>query len=130
MERRLLQIAVALACVVPVGMGGLSVLRGAGPLKGISGTLPTDLDSHYRYLSGLLLGVGLAFIASIPTVERRTELFRTLGLLIVVGGLARLVSLIVTGVPSEGHVFGLFMELVATPLIVWWQGRIARAYAR
>jgi hypothetical protein len=127
-ERRLLQIATATACLVSLGMGGLSIVRGPDVLQGISGAVPVDLDSHYRYLSGLLLGIGLAFLAALPTIERRTETVRILGMLVVIGGLGRLLSLIGVGVPSAGHLFGLGMELLVTPLIVAWQGRVAARY--
>jgi hypothetical protein len=125
-ERRLLQIAVALASLVPLSMGTLSVLRSADVLRGVSQPLPIDLDSHFRYLSGLLLGIGIAFVASIPAIERRGTLFRTLGFVILIGGLARLVSLLQAGVPGPGHQFGLAMELIVVPLIVLWQARIER----
>ena len=125
-ERRLLQIAVALASLVPLSMGTLSVLRSADVLRGVSQPLPIDLDSHFRYLSGLLLGIGIAFVASIPAIERRGTLFRTLSFVILIGGLARLVSLLQAGVPGPGHQFGLVMELIVVPLIVLWQARIER----
>jgi hypothetical protein len=129
-ELRLLQAATALACFVPLSMGGLSVLRSAGVLRGVSPPLPIDLDSHFRYLSGLLLGIGIVFLASIPRIETRTVIFRTLGAVIVVGGLARLLSLVESGVPGRGHQFGLVMELIVVPLIVLWQGRVAKLYGR
>ena len=129
-ERRLLQGATALACLVPLSMGSLSVLRSADILKGVSLPLPVDLDSHFRYLSGLLLGIGLVFLASIPRIETKNIVFRTLGALVVVGGLARLLSLLQSGMPGPGHQFGLVMELVVVPLIVLWQARIAKLYRR
>ena len=129
LERLLLQGAVAIASLVPLTMGGLSILRGADLLKGMDPPFPVDLDSHYRYLSGLLLGIGLVFLASIPRIERRRTVFLALGAVILVGGLARLWSLVEVGVPSAGHRFGLVMELVAVPLIVLWQGRVARRCA-
>ena len=129
LERLLLQGAVAIASLVPLTMGGLSILRGADLLKGMDPPFPVDLDSHYRYLSGLLLGIGLVFLASIPRIVRRRTVFLTLGAVILVGGLARLWSLVDAGVPSAGHRFGLVMELVAVPLIVLWQGRVARRCA-
>jgi hypothetical protein len=125
-ERRLLQIAVAAASIVPLSMGTLSVLRSADVLRGVDHPLPIDLDSHFRYLSGLLLGIGIAFVTAIPTVEARGTLFRTLGFVIVVGGLARLLSLLQAGVPGLGHLFGLAMELAVVPLIVIWQARVER----
>ena len=125
-ERRLLQILVAIASLVPLSMGTLSIIRSASVLRGVGQPLPIDLDSHYRYLSGLLLGIGIAFVASLPKIEAHGTLFRTLGFVILVGGLARLVSLLQAGVPGPGHQFGLVMELVVVPLIVLWQARIER----
>jgi hypothetical protein len=114
--------------MVPLSMGFLSVLKSASMLKGVAPPLPVDLDSHYRYLSGLLLGIGLAFLVSIPRIERAGAVFRTLGIVIFVGGLARLLSLFQSGIPGQGHQFGLVMELVVVPLIVFWQARIARRF--
>ena len=125
-ERRLLQAATLLACVVPLSMGTLSVLGSAGVLKGVSNPLPIDLDSHFRYLSGLLLGIGLVFLTTIPRVETKGTIFRVLGAVIFVGGLSRLLSLAQNGIPGPGHQFGLVMELVITPLLVLWQARVAR----
>ena len=125
-ERRLLQAIVMLASIVPLSMGGLSVLRGADVLKGMDPPFPVDLDSHYRYLSGLLLGIGIVFVSTIPRIERHRTIFLTLGVVVFTGGLARLWSLAEAGPPSGGHLFGLAMELVAVPLIVLWQGRVAR----
>jgi hypothetical protein len=129
-ERLLLQGATALACLVPLSMGSLSVLRSADILKGVSAPLPNDLDSHFRYLSGLLLGIGFVFLFSIIRIETKETVFRTLGVVILVGGLARLWSLLQVGMPGPGHQFGLVMELLVVPLIVLWQGRIARLYRR
>ena len=94
----------------------------------VKGEGGANLDSHFRYLSGLLLGIGLAFAATIPAIERRTLLFRTLGAVVFVGGLARLLSALELGLPGRGHVFGLAMELVTVPLLVLWQARVARRF--
>ena len=66
------------------------------------------------------------FWSAIPAIERRTEIVRTLTLFVVLGGLARLAGIFVVGMPDDGMMFGLFMELVVTPLIALWQGRVAR----
>ena len=129
-ERRLLQAATALACLVPLSMGALSVFESAATLKGVAPPLPIDLDSHFRYLSGLLLGIGLVFLASIPRIETRGTIFRVLGAIILVGGLSRLVSLFQHGAPGSGHQFGLVMELIVVPSLVLWQARIARKWTR
>ncbi len=129
-ERRLLQAATALACLVPLSMGLLSILKSAAVLKGMAPPYPVDLDSHYRYLSGLLTGIGLVFLAAIPRIESKATIFRTLGFIILVGGLARLLSLIEMGPPGSGHRFGLVMELLVVPALVLWQARVAKLYAR
>jgi hypothetical protein len=129
-EKRLLQAATALACFVPLSMGALSIIRSAAVLKGVTEPIPIDLDSHFRYLSGLLLGTGLVFLACLPRIERRRPVFLALGAIILVGGLSRLLSVFQHGWPSDGHRFGLIMELLVVPTIVLWQSRVARRFER
>ncbi|MCU6455992.1 DUF4345 domain-containing protein [Sphingomonas sp. A2-49] len=128
-ERRLLQAVVALACLVPLGIGGQGVLHGPGFL-GRPPVIPTDLDSHFRYLSGIFLAVGVAFASCIGRIEARGERFRLLGTLVMAGGCARLVSLANVGAPSAGHLAGLAMELGGMPLLMLWQARLARRWRR
>ena len=47
------------------------------------------LDSHFRYLSGLLLGIGLLFWSTIPNIERQGHRFGLLTTIVVVGGFCR-----------------------------------------
>ena len=124
-ERRLLQVAVLLAGLVPVLAGGWGVLRGASLLTGAP--VGADLDSHFRYLSGLLLGVGLVFWGLVPGIDRHGRIFRVLGGIVVLGGLARLIGVIVAGPPSSPMMLTLGMELAVTPLLCLWQARIATA---
>ena len=126
-ERRALQIVVALACLVPLSVGGWSVARGPGFL-GHPPVIPTDLDSHFRYISGIFFAVGIAFATCIPGIERKGPRFRLLGALVVAGGLSRIVSLVAVGVPSAGHVFGFAMELGAVPLLMLWQWRLEKRF--
>ena len=127
-ERRLLQIAVAVACLVPFAAGGAGIVLSTAMLKHVGLPWTPDLDSHFRYLSGLLLGVGIAFAACIPRIEDKGLLFRGLTVVVVTGGLARLVSLLDFGPPSAGHAFGLVMELGVVPVLALWQARIARLF--
>ncbi|UHC17018.1 DUF4345 domain-containing protein [Methylobacterium currus] len=121
-ERRALQRVVAVAGLVPV-LGGLyGVLFGQA---GLGGAYDVSTDSHFRYLSGLLLGIGLLFWSTIPGIETKTSLFRFLTMVVVLGGLARLMGLWLTGVPSLTMLAALGMELVVTPLLCLWQIRVA-----
>lgn len=125
-ERRYLQRVVALAGLVPVSAGLYGVLFGAG-LTGETG-LSLSGDSHYRYLSGLLLGIGLLFWSGIPAIEEKAGRFQLLTLIVVAGGLGRLAGLGMTGVPSLVMLAALAMELLVTPLVCLWQARVARLY--
>lgn len=124
----MLQAAVAIACLVPLSMGGASVILGPAILSGIGNPPPIDLDSHFRYLSGIFLVLGIAFATCIPAIETKTARFRLLGLMVVGGGLARAFSAFEYGLASDGHRFGLVMELGVVPLLMLWQGRVARRY--
>ena len=127
-ERRLLQAVVAIACLVPLAVGGQSILHGPGFL-GHPPAIPRDLDSHFRYISGIFFAVGITFATCVPRIERAGPRFRLLGALVVAGGLSRLVSLASVGVPSRGHVFGFAMELGAVPLLMLWQAGLARRWS-
>ena len=128
-EKRALQIAAGIACLVPLSMGAASIIIGPSILSGIDDPPVRDLDSYFRYLSGIFLMVGIAFATSVPGIERKTARFRLLGAMIVLGGLARAVSAAEYGLPSEGHRFGLMMELGVVPLLMIWQSRVARRFA-
>ena len=124
MQLRFLQAAVAVAALVPILAGGAGVLRSVAMLEG-SGPAAVDLDSHFRYLSGLLLGIGIAFLCAVPRLGRRDPVFVTLSLVVVAGGLARLGSLAGAGTPSDGHLFGLAMELAVVPALLLWHLRLS-----
>jgi hypothetical protein len=125
-ERRLLQLVVAIACLIPITTGASGVLHGLASLKGATLPVAPDLDSHFRYLSGIFLALGIAFATTVPTIERRTARFRLLGAMVVSGGLARGLSWLSVGAPSTGHRLGLIMELVVVPILMVWQSRVAR----
>ena len=125
MERRLLQIVVALGCAVPLLAGGAGMVEGPAFLSGVGNGAPADLDSHFRYLSGPLFAIGLGFASRVPGIERKTARFRLLALLVFVGGLGRLTGLVSSGAPGPGHLFGLAMEIGTVPLLVLWQARVA-----
>lgn len=128
-EKRLLQAVVGLACLVPLSAGLWGVALGPGWLRGVD-LVPVDLDSHFRYISGIFLGVGIGFMTCLRTIEARGDRFWLLGSLVVAGGLARLFSLITVGQPSNGHIFGLVMELGVVPCLMAWQAGFAGRWAR
>lgn len=125
-ERRLLQQSVAVVATIPVATGLYGVLFG----QALTGdAVSISAESHFRYLSGLLLGIGLCFWATLPSIEIHTGRVRLLTLLVVIGGLSRLVGLALTGLPSLFMLGGLIVELIVAPALCLWQTRVANRYA-
>jgi hypothetical protein len=126
-EKRMLQGVMAVTLLLPLSAALAGVIRGPVFL-GHPRVVPTDLDSHFRYVSGLFLGMLLLFASCIPGVERRGGRMRMLAMMVMLGGAFRLWSLVAVGMPSLGHRIGLGIELVEMPLLLWWQARIARRF--
>jgi hypothetical protein len=122
-EKRLLQAVMLTVLLVPLSAGALGALFGPDWLH--RGVVGRDLDSHFRYLSGLLLAMALLFASCVPDVERKGARLRLIALLPVIGGIARLYGAFVEGAPGRGHVAALVLELGVVPLLVLWQARLA-----
>ena len=124
-ERRALQIAIGIGCLVPILAGGAGVLYGPTMLGGDTGSA-LFLDSHFRYLSGLLLGIGIAYASTIPHIEMHGLRFRLLTGIVFIGGIGRLMSILALGEISRPALAALLMELVVTPALALWQWRVER----
>jgi hypothetical protein len=123
-ERQALQRAVAVMALVPVASGLYGVLFGLNGI-GRGGLVDVSEDSHFRYLSGLHMGIGILFWTCVPGIEAKTTLFRFLTLVVALGGLARLLGWALTGLPSFLMLAALAVELLVTPLLCLWQARVA-----
>ncbi len=127
LERRLLQLAIAVGSLVPLLAGALGMLNGAEIVRGTPAPAPADLDSHFRYLSGLLFALGIGFLSCVPRIEEQGRRFRLLGTIVLAGGVGRALSLFELGLPGLEHRLALGMELGTMPLLLLWQWRIERA---
>jgi len=121
-----LRVAVAVGGLVPVSAGLAGVVLGSSILVDIDSSARASADGHFRYLSGLLLGIGLGFWSTIPTIERQTVRVRLLAAIVVVGGMGWLIGLTVNGQPSGTMLFALTMELGVRPLLCLWQSQVSR----
>ncbi|CAF1195562.1 unnamed protein product [Didymodactylos carnosus] len=113
--------------LVPIIVGLSGILMGPENVIELrhGETYPNRVDNNYRYLSGLLLGIGLIFWSLIPDIREAGTTVRILTFLVIVGGLGRLIGLGKTGmIPDTFMLFGLFMELGVTPTICYWQSKI------
>ncbi len=141
MTKRNLQIATGLLGIIPVttgiiGLGGLQ-----DPLYASAG-MPQNvlLDSNLRFFSGVWLGLGLALFWLIPNIEtlfwlipnieKQTVLFRAIWGAIFLGGVGRLLSMLLLSAPPLPFIGFTILEIVGAPLFVWWQARVARMGAR
>jgi hypothetical protein len=126
MNRRALQIATFILALVPIVTGVLGMMGLGDPLYA-GANLPGDatLDSNLRFYAGVWFGLGLAALWLLPRIERETTLFRALWLMIFIGGLGRLLSLALVGLPFPPFVGFTVLEVVGAPLFVWWQRRVA-----
>jgi hypothetical protein len=127
MERILLQIAVAVAGLVGVGLGLTGVLFGT-LYADLSGDVV--LDSYVRFLKGALLAIGLIYWSCIPQIERRGEQISLVTFILVLGTLSRLLSVVGHGVPTLGIVANLIAGLILVPLLWLWQRHVASVAQR
>jgi hypothetical protein len=118
-----LQVAVAVAGLVPVTAGVLGAFRPG--LLALAGA-PSAL-THVAYLSGLLLGIGLGFWSLIPQIDRQGRAFGLLTGIVVLGGLARLVLAVRLDAWGLSVLLPLMMELAVTPVLWAWQRQISHS---
>jgi hypothetical protein len=123
MEKRLLRIVVVLAAIVPVAAGLAGVLRGPA-IAGVS--FGGAADSQFRYLSGVLAGVGVAYWLLVPKIEREGPRLFVLTLIVVAGGFSRALGMLIAGPSGPISYAALVMELVVAPGVYLWQTRLAQ----
>jgi hypothetical protein len=122
MSKLALQISTGLLAAIPVvtGLIGLAGLR--DPIYA-SARLPTDtmLDSNLRFFGGVWLGTGFALYWLIPKIDQQTALFRAIWTMIFLGGVGRLISMFLIGLPPMPFIAFTILEIVGAPIFVVWQ---------
>jgi hypothetical protein len=123
-QKRALQVCVAVLAAIPLGIGAAGVATGTNYLGATGPTI--DLDSHFRYLSGIFMALGMVFYSCVPNIERKSARFGLAASLVFVGGIGRLVALLALGPPTWPHLMGLGLELGVVPALALWQRRLVR----
>ena len=122
-ERRLLQATVVVLALVPILAGATGIIWGIGAFD--RRLVPSlGSDSHIRYLSGIMLAIGLGYWSTVPRIEAQGDRFRLLTGLVLVGGLARLYALARVGAPGSAMLAALVLELGVTPCLAIWRERV------
>ncbi len=126
----MLPFAIRLAALVPILAGGGGALFGPAFLGEAAGPATA---SHLRYLSGVLLGLGLVAWWCAAALARRRAVFEALCAMVTLGGLARAAALLADGAPPWPHLAALGMELGVVPALWvalqarWAHGAMAQA---
>jgi hypothetical protein len=127
MERKLLQVAFALAGLVLIVFGLAGVFFGANFVD-LSGNV--EIDSYFRFLKGVLLGIGLIYWSSIPDIARHGERISLVTFILVLGAVPRLIAVIGHGVPTIGILVSLAGELIVAPLLWLWHQHVTSVAQR
>ena len=127
---------------LPQGLTGalalIPILTGAITMKGAHDPLYAALDlpgnplldSNLRFLGGVWLGLGLAAFWMVPRLRAQTVLFRVVWGAIFIGGLGRLLSMLVVGWPPAPLIAFTVLESVGAPLFVAWHARVVNPSPR
>lgn len=98
--RKLLQIIFVILALVVIVIGLLGMMGVDNPLY-ISIQLPREslLDTNMRFYSGVWLVLGIAVLLTVGALEKHVFRYRVFLVMIFVGGIGRLLSLLVVGMP-------------------------------
>lgn len=124
----LFQIATGLVGVGLVALGMFGVFQGVEVLPGnqTQASTPT-LESSFAFQSALVIGLGLSMLIVTARPARSGLLLASLAGIVFLGGLARLMSWAIFGLPSGLLVLSMVCELVIPPLLIVWRGWIVRS---
>lgn len=125
---RLLALVVFLVGAFHLALGvGADVLLGADVPAGAVADPTMDNQSRFHGVSFALYGVLLLLCAS--DIQRYATVLRCALWVFFAAGLARVVSIVIQGVPPPLIVALLVVELVVPPALVWWLSRVDRRAA-
>jgi hypothetical protein len=85
------------------------------------------LDSNLRFFSGVWLALGLTAIWLVPSIETKAGTFRVVWGMMFCGGIGRIISMLLTGIPPALFVFFATIEVAGAPLAIFWQYRVANS---
>jgi Domain of unknown function (DUF4345) len=125
MQKRPLQITIAILSLIPIVTGVITMMGVTDPLYVAAG-IPRDalLDSNLRFFGGLWLGLGLTLLWLVPRIESETAIYRILWGMIFIGGIGRLLSVLFIGLPPLPFIGFTALEIIGAPLFILWQNKI------
>ena len=98
-----------------------------GP-SAIPGAVPVNatMDSEDRFYATLFAAYGVALLWCIRDIERKSMVVYFLAIVFFVGGLARLVSMTVVGLPNNFFIAMTTLELIIPLVMALLQWRVSK----
>ncbi len=122
-----LQVMTGVLGVIPVVTGLIGMFGLSDPLYASAGP-PANvlLDSNLRFFGGVWFGLGLAMFWLVPKIEKQTILFRAIWGMIFLGGVGRLISMLLQALPPIPFIGFTILEIAGAPIFVLWQACLAK----
>ena len=116
--RRTMQILVAVIGVTVVGIALAHLALGGSAVIGGS-PLNATAEGEHRFFAALFLCYGLAFLWCVPDIESKRRPLDLLAAAFLLGGVARVASIAVSGSPNAFYMAMLVIEL-ALPFVLFY----------
>jgi hypothetical protein len=124
--KRGLQLTLAVLSMIPILVGVTGIVLGTSRWLPANMIAP-EFDSHYRYIAGYYISLGMLGLWIIPSIEKHRSLFRIVCASVFMGGIGRVVSISQVGLPGSMALFFTAFEL-CFPLLLFWQAKLSRLH--
>jgi hypothetical protein len=124
--RRTTQVLVALTGVTVVGIAVAHLVLGGAAVIGGS-PLNATAEGEHRFFAALFLCYGLAFLWCVPGIEIKRRQVNLLAGAFLLGGLARLASVAISGPPNAFYSTMLLVELAVPVLLFYLASRVPQS---
>ena len=127
MSRKIFRVFLVILGFVPTVTGILSMMGIHDPLFADL-NLPASalLDSDLRFLGGVWLGLGITVLVTVNSFEKHFALYRILWGMIFLGGVGRLISMFIIGLPPVPFVGFTALEIIGAPIFVYWHSQLVK----
>ncbi len=122
--RRTLQVLLALFGATAIFISLLHIVLGPAAIPG-SIPVNTTMDSEDRFYATLFLAYGATLLWCVREVEHKARIVYFLMLTFFVGGLARIVSMLVVGLPNTFFIVMTVLELSLPIILAYMQFHIS-----
>jgi len=126
---RLFKITIYIFAAIALTTGASDMFQGLASQQSFGATLPVEgtaiVDNVFRFFSGLWIGTGVLFVLFIRDLDRYKPAMIALLMIVILGGIGRIISIVQYGIPEHPSAVGLvtsglIAELIVTPVLLWW----------